>query len=85
MRNGVQVGWENSQITTRPPGFVTRYSSRRATSVSWMLRSPKEIVTVSNVSSLNGSFIPSPAVNGIQGWRSLPTLSMPSEKSHGTT
>ncbi|CAM5609909.1 hypothetical protein SCALM49S_08407 [Streptomyces californicus] len=40
---------------------------------------------MSNVSSRNGSFMPSPAVNGIQGWRSLPTLSMPSEKSHGTT
>lgn len=72
-------------MTTRPPGLVTRYSSARAAEVSWTLRSPKEIVTASKVSSRNGSRIASPAVNGIHGWRALPTWSMPSEKSQGTT
>ena len=32
MRKGAQVGCENSQITTRPPGRVTRYISRSAVS-----------------------------------------------------
>lgn len=72
-------------MTTWPPGFVTRYSSRRAVSVSWTLRSPKEIVTVSKVSSLNGSFVASPAVSGSQGCLFLPSWSMPREKSQGTT
>ena len=50
-----------------------------------MLRSPNEIVTASKVSSANGSRVPSPAVNGSCGRACLPTCSMPSEKSHGTT
>ena len=50
-----------------------------------MLRSPKEIVTASKVSSANGSRVPSPAVNGRCGRARLPTCSMPSEKSQGTT
>ena len=50
-----------------------------------MLRSPKEMVTASNVSSANGSWVPSPAVKGSRGRAFLPTCSMPSEKSHGTT
>ena len=50
-----------------------------------MLRSPKEIVTASKVSSAKGSRVPSPAVNGSCGRAFLPTRSMPSEKSHGTT
>ena len=50
-----------------------------------MLRSPKEIVTASKVSSANGSWVPSPAVNGRCGLAALPTCSIPSEKSHGTT
>ena len=50
-----------------------------------MLRSPKEIVTASKVSSANGSRVPSPAVNGRCGRACLPTCSMPREKSHGTT
>ena len=28
------VGWENSQMTTRPPGFVTRAISANAAAVS---------------------------------------------------
>ena len=50
-----------------------------------MLRSPNEIVTASKVSSANGSRVPSPAVNGRCGRAFLPTWSIPSEKSHGTT
>ena len=50
-----------------------------------MLRSPNEIVTASKVSSANGSRVPSPAVKGRCGLACLPTWSMPSEKSHGTT
>ncbi len=50
-----------------------------------MLRSPNEIVTASKVSSAKGSCVPSPAVNGRAGRALLPTWSMPSEKSHGTT
>ena len=50
-----------------------------------MLRSPKEIVTASKVSSAKGSRVPSPAVNGRCGRACLPTPSMPREKSHGTT
>lgn len=72
-------------MTTRPPGRVTRCISRRAASKSCTLRSPKEMLTASKVSSLNGSRVASPAVNGSQGWRVLPTWSMPSEKSQGTT
>lgn len=85
VRKGAQVGCENSQITTRPPGLVTRYISRSAVSVSWTLRSPKEMVTASKVSSLKGSFVASPAVNGSQVCFRLPTWSMPIEKSQGTT
>ena len=48
-----------------------------------MLRSPNEIVTASKVSSANGSWVPSPAVNGSAGRACLPTCSIPSEKSHG--
>ena len=83
MRNGAQVGWLNSQTTSRPPGRVTRRISRRPASGSTMLRSPKEIVTASKVSSANGSRVPSPAVNGSAGLACLPTWSMPREKSHG--
>ena len=50
-----------------------------------MLRSPNEIVTASNVPSANGSWVPSPAVNGSAGRACLPTWSIPIEKSHGTT
>ena len=50
-----------------------------------MLRSPKEIVTASKVPSANGSWVPSPAVNGSVGRACLPTCSIPIEKSHGTT
>ena len=50
-----------------------------------MLRSPNEIVTASKVSSANGSWVPSPAVKGRCGRACLPTCSMPSEKSQGTT
>ena len=64
VRNGAQVGWLNSQTTSRPPGRVTRRSSRSPASGSTMLRSPNEIVTASKVSSANGSRVPSPAVNG---------------------
>ena len=58
------VGWLNSQTTSRPPGRVTRSISRSPATGSTMLRSPKEIVTASKVSSANGSRVPSPAVNG---------------------
>ena len=50
-----------------------------------MLRSPKEIVTASKVASANGSRVPSPAVKGRCGRCCLPTRSMPTEKSQGTT
>ena len=85
VRNGAHVGWLNSQTTSRPPGRVTRSISRRPAAGSTMLRSPNEMVTASKVSSPNGSRVPSPAVNGSCGRFALPTWSMPSEKSHGTT
>lgn len=53
--------------------------------MSWTLRSPKEIVTASKLSSRNGSRVASPAVKGSQELRFLPSWSMPREKSHGTT
>ena len=43
------------------------------------------MVTASNVSSANGSWVPSPAVKGRCGSCFLPTCSIPIEKSHGTT
>ena len=43
MRNGVQVGLENSQITSVPPGRVTRRNSRSAASGSATLRRPNEM------------------------------------------
>ena len=48
-----------------------------------MLRSPKEIVTASKVSSANGSRVPSPAVNGRCGRACLPTWSMPEREVAG--
>ncbi|MNW61861.1 hypothetical protein D3C74_399490 [compost metagenome] len=72
-------------MTTRPPGRVTRSISRSAASVSTTLRSPNEMVTASNDSSAKGSAVASPATNGRSGRRRLPTWSIPTEKSHGTT
>ena len=76
---------ENSHTTSRPPGLVTRRSSVRAAAVSETLRSPKEMVTASKLSSAYGSWSPSPATKASQGLRRLPTVSMPSEMSVGTT
>src|SRR5262249_25476018 len=53
----------NSQITSRPPGLVTRSISARAASGSATLRRPKEIVTASKARSRNGSRSASPAAN----------------------
>src|SRR5919198_1405817 len=52
---GRQGGWETSQITRRPPGRTTRASSRRAATVSFMLRRPKETVTASKAASAKGT------------------------------
>ncbi len=58
------VGRLNSQTTSRPPGRVTRASSRSATSGSATLRSPNEIVTASNAPSANGRCSASAATFG---------------------
>ena len=55
MRNGRQVGVENSQTTSVPPGLITRRISLRAAAVSSTLRSPKEMVTASKLASAYGS------------------------------
>src|SRR3954447_4686153 len=85
VRNGAHVGWLNSQTTSRPPGRVTRSISRRPAAGSTMLRSPKEMVTASKVSSANGRRVPSPAGKGRWGRCPLPTWSIPRAKSQGTT
>ena len=45
------MGWLNSQTTSRPPGLVTRASSRSAASTSTTLRRAKEMVTASKAPS----------------------------------
>ena len=84
-RNGASVGWENSQITRRPPGLITRLNSSRATMRSATFRNPKEIVTRSKLESPNGRASASAATKGIAGFRALPTSSIPSEKSAAMT
>ena len=79
MRNGDQVGLENSQTTSRPPGRVTRANSRSAASGSATLRSPKEMTTPSTLASASGSAMASPATFGTG--RAAPARSMPREKS----
>ena len=64
MRNAALVGWLNSHTTRRPPGRVTRASSRSAAPVSTTLRSANEIVTASKAASGNGSLSASPATSG---------------------
>ena len=77
-------------MTRRPPTLVTRRSSASARSTSLTLRSPKEMVTASKVSSANGRASASPAttvtpLREAPPRRSAPTRSMPSEKSQAMT
>ena len=85
MRKTLLTGWLNSQTSSRPPGLVTRRNSRSAVSVSATLRRPKLIVTTSKLASAKGRLMASAAVKAMSGRRRLPTRSMPSEKSAGTT
>lgn len=84
-RNGPHDGVENSQMTIRPPGRVTRCNSVRAAWVSSTLRSPNEIVTASKEPSAKGRLSASALTNGRSGWRRLPTSIIPKLRSAGTT
>ncbi|MCY1217270.1 hypothetical protein D9M72_291740 [compost metagenome] len=85
VRHSGTTGWENSAITSLPPGLVTRSISARAFLGSLTLRSPKEMVVASKLLSANGRRVASPAMKLISGRRRLPTLSIPREKSQAMT
>jgi len=54
-------------MTRRPPGFATRKNSASACFGSFTLRRPNEIVTASNSSSPNGSFVASASTKTMFG------------------
>ena len=85
VRHSGTTGWENSAMTSLPPGLVTRSISSRALLGSMTLRRPKEMVEASKLLSANGRLVASPAMKSMSGRRRLPTLSMPREKSQATT